>query len=195
MLPEKFTYTFVKEKTWVYHYSLKFITSESTKQATVLESVSGHRVCCKPSLLPCPWPQPSPHAGTGTEAAVLWQGLRGWGWHSTSCTHTPYTQLTPCLPQLPLWHRAIKPIHTASPAENTSTANQEHLQEHCSFPLHLQFPPEVKHWHGADQWLKHTLLWVRQHTLPFSTRWPETFSFLAVGTKQRANNPKPCSGT
>lgn len=52
----------------------------------------------------------------------------------------------------PLWHRAVKPIHTASlTAENTSTANQEHLQEHCSFPLHLQFPPEVNRWHGADQ--------------------------------------------
>lgn len=33
---------------------------------------------------------------------------------------------------------------------------------------------------------------VRQHALPSSTRWPDPFSFLAVGTKQRANNPKPC---
>lgn len=82
--------------------------------------------------------------------------VRDWGWHSTSCTHTPCTQLTLFLPQLWLRQWAISPIHTVSLAENTGTANQEHLQEHCSFPLHLQFPPEAKHWHGAHQRLKHT---------------------------------------
>lgn len=82
--------------------------------------------------------------------------VRDWGWHSTSCTDTPCTQLTLVLPQLQLWQWAISPVHTVSLAENTSTGNQEHLQEHCSFPLHLQLPPEVKHWHGAHQWLTYT---------------------------------------
>lgn len=150
-LPEKLAYTFLKSKTWVY-YSLKFITSESTKQTTVLESISGHRVAANLHFFPVLGHSQVPTLALGQK--LLFSG-KGSGQRLELTQHQLHThtlhQLTLCLPQLPLWYWAIKPLHTASLPENTSTANQEH----CSFPLCLQFPSEVKHWHGADQ-LKHT---------------------------------------
>lgn len=96
----------------------------------------------------------SPHTDTGREDVVLWQGLRSesgadtapaahisyYAYHSSdygselsALSHTVSLEETPAL--------QIKSIYR-------STAH--------SFSLHLQSPPEAKHWRGADQRLKHT---------------------------------------
>lgn len=81
-----------------------------------LRSQSG----CKPSLLPCPWPQPSPHAGTGTEAAVLWQGLRSeTGADTAPAAHThlaPAHTLPATAPALVLSYQTSP--HSFSPREH-----------------------------------------------------------------------------
>lgn len=106
-------------------------------------------MCCKPSLLPCPWTQPSPQAGPGREAAAPWQGLRsetGAGTapaaHTHTHTHTAHSSHYVCHSSDP--GSELSALSRVFLAENISTATQGHLQEHCSFPLHLQFPPEVK---------------------------------------------------
>lgn len=179
ILPEQLTYTIVKRKNmglvllFKAHYSREHQANHSTRKCLQSQSV----LQAFTSSLSLDTAK-SPHWHWERSCCSLARAqVRDWGWHSTSCTHRACTQLTLCLPQLPLWQWALSPIHTAPVTENTSTANQEHLQEHCSFPLCLD---SLLKWGIVVVQINdsHTPLhWVKQHTPPFSTSWPDPSVF------------------
>lgn len=157
-------------------------------------------MCCKPLLLPYPWTQANPHTDTGREDFVLWQGLR-----SESMADTA-----------PAAHISYYAYHSSnSSSELSALSTQFLLKKHqhcksrastgalfiyslCASNSLLKQSTGVVQINDSNKQLKHThhcMGWGSTHYhLLFcdSTRWPDPFSFLAVRTKQRANNPKPC---
>lgn len=183
VLPEKLTYTFLKSKKWVY-YSLKLITSESTKQATVLESVSGHRVAANLHFFPVLGHCQVPRLALGQK--LLFSG-KGSGQRLELTQQQLHTHTLHPAPTLVLSYPTSP--HSFSPREH----------QHCkSRALLIPSAPPIPFWREALAWCRstqtHTALhWVNQHTLPFSTS-DLILSFFWQWEQKRANNPKPCSG-